>query len=387
MQIAIIAEYNPLHKGHLYQLDTLRKTFGDACITVILGGTFSQRGEPYVAPPYIRAEAAVRSGADLVLELPFPFSAAPASTFARAGVEIAAGFGADMLAFGSECGSIEMLTKMRDRLDGEDLQQKVSTYMQKEEFVSLGKTRIYALAYRELYGENGAETPNDILAVEYLRAIRRANAAIAPYTVQRIGDYKSGEGGFPSASTLRTLFASGGFDAIARELPKAAEHVFRSAHKAGLFGTNIEKLSSAVLLKLHSAQNASVAYSANGLQARLCAAAREVNSIQALRNAAATKRYTDAEIARAILYALLDVTAEKLEAPVRYTKLLAMNARGREVLAKEHPLPIITKPSALEKLPKKARLQYEQTLAAERAYALTLSGMYDFLRQSPHIIL
>ena len=89
MQIAVICEYNPFHLGHAYQIAQIRARFGeDACITAVLGGLFSQRGEPYIAPPYVRAQAAVCCGADLVLELPYPWSAAPAAYFARAGVEI-----------------------------------------------------------------------------------------------------------------------------------------------------------------------------------------------------------------------------------------------------------------------------------------------------------
>ncbi|MBQ9133731.1 MAG: nucleotidyltransferase family protein, partial [Clostridia bacterium] len=172
MHIAIIAEYNPLHNGHAYQIEHLRRTFGaDACITVILGGIFSQRGEPYIAPPYVRAEAAIAAGADLALELPFPFSCAPASIFARAGVEIAEKIGADMLAFGSECGDLEKLQTVRTRLDGAELQNKVAAYLGQPAYAAMGKTRVYALAYKELYGEDGAALPNDILAIEYLRAM------------------------------------------------------------------------------------------------------------------------------------------------------------------------------------------------------------------------
>ena len=387
MQIAIIAEYNPLHNGHAYQIEHLRRTFGeDACITVILGGIFSQRGEPYIAPPYIRAEAALAAGADLVLELPFPFSSAPASVFARAGVEIATAIGADMLAFGSECGDIETLQTMRMRLDGTELQDKVAAYLKQPEYAAMGKTRVYSLAYKALYGEDGAALPNDILAIEYLRAIARTGTRLTPYTLRRVGDYKSGEGGFASATTLRKGYAARGIEALHGEMPDAAYSIFADAEKNGLFAPNIEKLASAVLLKLlETDPTAAIAFSGGGLLGRLRAAAASANSIAELTALAATKRYTDAEIARCLLYVLFSVSAADMDAPVCYTRLLAANARGRQILALPHDIEILTKPSAYDKLTDAARAQYEKTFAAERAYALCLDGEYNHMRQSPRI--
>lgn len=388
MHIAIIAEYNPLHNGHAYQIEHLRRTFGaDACITVILGGIFSQRGEPYIAPPYVRAEAAIAAGADLALELPFPFSCAPASIFARAGVEIAEKIGADMLAFGSECGDLEKLQTVRTRLDGAELQNKVAAYLGQPAYAAMGKTRVYALAYKELYGEDGAALPNDILAIEYLRAMDALGAHLTPYTLRRVGDYKSGEGGFASATSLRRAYAERGIEALRGEVPDAAYGIFADAAASGLFAPDIEKLASAVLLRLHGAEpTADIAFSGGGLLGRLQGAAAHANSIAELTALAATKRYTDAEIARCLLYTLFSVGAADLGAPVHYTRLLAANARGRKVLAAAHPIEILTKPSACDKLSAAARTQYQKTFTAERAYALCLGGRYDHMRQSPRIL-
>lgn len=387
MHIAIIAEYNPLHNGHAYQIGHLRRTFGeDACITVILGGIFSQRGQPYIAPPYVRAEAAIATGADLVMELPFPFSCAPAAVFARAGAEIAEKIGADILAFGSECGDIEKLQTMRTRLDSAELQSKVATYLKAPDYAAMGKTRVYALVYKELFCEDGAEMPNDILSIEYLRTIARTGAHLTPYTLRRVGDYKSGEGGFASATSLRSAYAERGIEALHGEVPDAAYQIFASAAASGLFAPDIEKLTSAVLLRLHEVEpTADIAFSGGGLLGRLRTAAAQADSIAKLTALAATKRYTDAEIARCLLYTLFSVSAADLAAPAHYTRLLAANKRGRTVLAKEHAIEILTKPSAYDKLSAAARVQYEKTFSAERAYALCLAGKYDHMRQSPRI--
>lgn len=381
MHIAIIAEYNPFHSGHAYQIADLRARFGaDACITVILGGIFSQRGEPYIAPPYVRAEAATACGADLVVEMPFPFSCAPASIFARAGVEIAEKLGADILAFGSECGDIEVLQTVRARLDSAKLREALAA----AEDEAAGKTRLYARVYKELYGEDALTLPNDILAIEYLRAIEKSGAKLRPYTILRKGDYKSGADGFASASVLRRAYAERGIEALHSEIPSAAYEVFAKAEQNGLLAPDYEKLASAMLLKL-SVASADIAFSGGGLGKHLAKCAAKAKSIGELCALAATKRYTDAEIARCILYTLLDVCRADLDAPVCYTRVLAMRENGRRILAEKHPIEILTKPSASHKLSDAACIQYEKTFAAERAYALCLNGKYDHLRETPRI--
>lgn len=382
MHIAIIAEYNPFHNGHAYQIEQVRKAFGEeACITVILGGIFSQRGAPYIAPPYVRAEAAIACGADLAVELPFPFSCAPAGIFARAGVEIAEKLGADILAFGSESGDPLALATKRRRLDSDKFREALAAA--KDETVS--KTRLYARVYEEVYGEEAPNSPNDILAIEYLRAIEKSGAKIKPYTVLRKGDYKSGEGGFASASVLRDAYDIRGLDALRGEVPEAAYAVLEAAEQEGLLAPDYEKLAGAALLKFAEGKG-DVAFAGGGLSGHLAKAAKSVKSIDALLAAASTARYTDAEIARCILYTLLGVRGEDMDAPVLYTRVLAMRERGRAVLAKPHAIEILTKPSAVQKLSAAARAQYVKTFYAERAYAITLAGDYDHMKQTPRML-
>ena len=376
MHIAVITEYNPFHKGHEYQLSEIRKAFPDACITAIMGGIFSQRGAPYITTPYVRAEAAILCGADLVLELPFPFSCAPATVFARAGVEIAAKIGADVLAFGSECGDIAKLKTMLLRLDSAEMKEAV----EKSNHEIIGKSRAYSTAYKALYGEECSDMPNDILAIEYLRAINNGGYNIIPYTIKRIGDFKSGENGFASATSIRKNFKNGSFEKIACDLPSAAKNIYES----NIFGADIERISSAIIMNLFSANT--VAFSGGGLLGHVKNAAATAKSIEELTKKAATKRYTDAEISRCLLFALLNVTSDDLESPVYYTKLFAATKKGCDVLNREHGIEIITKPSAVNKLSKKAKIQYEKTFAAERAFALCLDGKYEFTKQSPRII-
>ena len=386
MHIAIIAEYNPFHKGHAYQIDTLRRNFGDdARISIILGGIFSQRGEPYVSTPYIRANAALSSGADLVLEMPFPFSCAPASIFARAGVEIAKSIGADILAFGSECGDTEKLTAIQEKLDSKEFAAAISK--KKRESDTLGRTRVCSETFKELFGDIfETDKPNDILAIEYIRAIKSLGAKIKPYAILRRGDYKSGEGEFASATSLRRDYAAGGIDAIKHGIPDSAFEIFSDAQKCGLLFPDFDRLSSAALLKL--AENtgpSSLAFSSSGIIGRLKSAAKKSSSITELLTHSATKRYTDAELSRALLYTLFSVSKSELDEPVYYTRLLAANKRGREVLSGIN-IELITKPSDTKDLSAKAVAQYERTFIAERAYALTLDGKYEHKCMTPKVL-
>mgnify|MGYP003304936874 CR=1 FL=1 len=376
MHIAIIAEYNPFHKGHAYQISEARRIF-----SVILGGIFSQRGETYIAPPYVRAEAAVKCGADIVFEMPFPFSAAPASIFARAGVEIAEKIGADVLFFGSECGDINKLYETLDRLDSREMKKALG----KKNAGACGKTRAYTEVFEKLYGESAPVTPNDILAIEYMRAIKNSGAKIKPYTILRKGDYKSGEGEFPSASSLRREFADGGISKIMHGIPSEAFEVFKTAEENGLLFPDVERLASAVLLKLSGDTPADIAFSGSGILGRLKNAAKEASSIAELLSLAATKRYTDAELSRAMLYTLFSVKRSHLAKKVHYTKLLAANSRGREILSQGVAIETVTKPSDTDKLSAAAKKQYLFTFTAERAYALCLKGKYMHLKQSPRI--
>lgn len=381
VHIAIITEYNPFHMGHGYQITEIKKAFPDACVTAIMGGIFSQRGEAYITTPYVRAEAAVRCGANLVIELPFPFSCAPAKIFARAGVEIAEKIGADMLVFGSECGSIDLLSKTLERLESDEMKTAVQEY----DDGSISKMRAYSLAYKKLFGEESPDMPNDILGIEYLRAIKSRGFKITPYTIKRVGDYKGGKSGFASASLLRTIYKKEGIDAITCGIPTAAYEVYGNAHKNGLFGTNFEKLSGAVMLEF-AKSNTDIAFSGGGLYNYIQKQAASATKIKDLLDAAPTSRYTLSEIARCILYTLLGVKSPEFDDDVHYTRLFAADSKGRETLKNITAIELITKPSATHLLSEKALSQYKRTFLAERAFAMCFDGIYEFTKQTPKVI-
>ena len=185
---AVICEYNPFHFGHKYQIETMKRNFGSGCrIIAIMSGCFTQRGEPAIFDKYTRAESALRCGCDLVLELPLPHSMSGAEFFARAGVYIADSIGVvDLLFFGSECGELTRLQTVAERMSSDEFRQACTEERSKDKGAQTGRLRDEI--YRRLWGDEPILSgSNNLLALEYLRALKRFNSPIQPYAVKRVG--------------------------------------------------------------------------------------------------------------------------------------------------------------------------------------------------------
>ena len=333
--IGIIAEYNPFHRGHEAQLRTLRARFGENCaLAVALGGCFTQRGEAAVFTKYARAEAAIRCGADLVLELPLPWAVSSAEGFARGGVGVLDAFGCGVLAFGSECA------------DGEKL-RRIALLTGDERFPGLlrealaGGTGFAAARQKALEALAGEALPelgarNDILAVEYLRALDARSSGMTPLALPRFGE-------FPPASALRRK------EDFFPDLPEEAAAVFRRETALGRRAVP-ERLDAAILSRLRSmtaSELAALPGAAEGLENRLKRAAAEAGTLEELVTLATTKRYPAARIRRMALAALLGIPAGREKGLPPYLRVLGLNARGARCLREASPsLPVVTKPAS-----------------------------------------
>ena len=333
--IGIIAEYNPFHRGHETQLRLLRSRFGaDCAVVVALGGCFTQRGEAALFTKYARAEAAVRCGADLVLELPLPWAASSAEGFARGGVEVLNALGAvDTLAFGSECadpGRLERIAALTS--DG-----RYDALLRRALGEGVGFAAARQKALESLAGEALPElrARNDILAVEYLRALKARGSATTPLPLPRFGE-------FPPASELRKK------PDFLPDLPEAAAEVFRREISLGR-KAEPERLDAAILARLRSMTEEELAAlpgAAEGLQNRLKKAATAAGTLEELTALASTKRYPAARIRRMALAALLGIQAGLEKELPPYLRVLGLNARGAALLRGASPaLPVITRPA------------------------------------------
>ena len=345
MIFGVVCEFNPFHKGHKYLFERARELGADA-IVCVMSGNATQRGELAVADKYRRSEAAAREGADLVLELPFPWSSASAEYFARGAVAVLSEL-CDVLIFGSECGDTEKLCRAATLAGSEEFRAEYAE--------RLGKGRGSAEAYFSMLEEKSgcAFSSNDLLGIEYIRAINDLGSKMKPLAIRREGSgYRETRlgGGFPSATALREEWKKSGVGVTEEYLPTEAYEVFSRAEAEGDL-TDLGEIDSAIVsfFRLHSGEELSrFAEAGGGVAGRLCSAARESVSAEELLTKARSKRYTDAKLRRAMLFCLAGVEQEALAELPRYTSLLALSPKGREILAaarRSEGIPVVTKPA------------------------------------------
>ena len=323
----IICEYNPLHLGHKKQLDHIRKTVGpDGGIVCLMSGNFVQRGAPAILDKMRRAEAAVRCGADLVLELPVTYSLCSAEGFAAGGVRILSGF-CHRLCFGAETADGAALMATARALLAPEFPQMLR--QQLETGLSFPAARQAAL---EAMGLDASllQTPNNILAIEYCKAILSQSSAMRPMVIHRPGSYHdtAPDPENPSATALRQLMADREcWDAY---IPEAAIPCFAGAPQHTL--AQGEK---AILYRLRTMTDEefeALPYGSEGLWRKFMHAARKERTVEEILTAVKSKRYTRSRLDRMLMCAFLGITREDLESPAPYTRVLALNDRGREIL-------------------------------------------------------
>ena len=373
--VGIICECNPYHGGHEYLMQQARESGADAIICV-MSGNFVQRGEAAVLSPHARAEILVSSGADAIVELPFPYAASSAEFFGRAGVEILERLGVDEVWFGSETGDLHILSRYAEVAESEEFKAAYAEATEREG----GTASAYFSILSKMAGATTCE-PNDILAISYLRAIRSLGAKICPVTIKREGSGYSETnlvmGAFPSATALRRAWEENEIEAIMPYLPGVCGEVSRREGKAKTAPATLKNAEALVLgmLALTPAKELEgYAGLCGGLAGRICESAKKAATIEEFWSLCATKKYPDARIRRGVLAALLRVREEDLRAPVSYVRLLAANDAGRAFLSaarRTSDLPVVTRQTDLPKTPLAER-QFELESASAILYSKCL---------------
>lgn len=370
-----------MHRGHEYMIGELRRA-GVGTVVCLMSGSFVQRGDTAVTDKYDRAAAAVRSGADLVLELPFPWSCASAAYFAAAGVHILSALGIGNIAFGSESAE---LSRLRAAAEAADSDEKCASD------ASQGSAAAHFARIEDALG-CGRLPPNDILGVEYIRAARRLGTATEFIVIKRAGagfHDTDASAALPSATAMRAAILRG---ELPEGLTEASAESLRAAIAAGRAPATLGALGTAALWRFRSggAELGRYAECGGGVSGRLARAAAESGNLADMLTAAATKKYTSARLRRAVIFALAGVMKADLDALPSYTTVLASNARGRSFLAaarKKAGITVLTRPSAALRVEgDAARRQTELLLASEGLYSLALPvpcPAGSFLRQTP----
>lgn len=338
MQIAgIIAEYNPFHLGHAYHLEQTRAA-GATHIVSVMSGSFVQRGEPALFSKFARAKAAILGGADLVIELPTPYVLASAQTFAQAGVFLLDQLGANLLSFGSESGDLALLEGLLDRAAAAEASLEMNHFLK----TGMSYPRARAAAIDLLFGKEWSSRiagANNLLGIEYIKAIRNSHSKIKPMTIRRMGaghDDLHTADGFASASCLRKLLTEGKTESALSLMPPVTRDIWKTELREGRAPIRKESLDRLGLWKLRSmtAEDfARLSDVSEGLENRLVRAAGEAVSLADFCMRVKTKRYTLARIRRITCCALLDIHKELQLAPPSCIRVLAFNQRGTEILS------------------------------------------------------
>lgn len=324
----IICEYNPLHLGHAKQIATIRQNNADTGIVCLMSGNFVQRGMPAIFDKTYRAQAAIQCGADLVLELPVSAALSSAEGFAAEGVRILSTF-CDQLSFGVENADADKLMETAEKLLSpmflDLLKQELSTGC------SFPAAREKALSKLGI-DSSIIQTPNNILAVEYCKAVIAQNAKIKPSPIHRDGDYHSTviDSNNPSATSLRLLIENG--QPWSDYIPRQAYHCFKDASIH-----TIQAGERAVLAKLRTMTDEAyeqLPYGSEGLWRKLMKNARSLATLEEIIQATKSKRYTRTRLDRMIMCAFLGITKNDIQTPAPYVRVLALNDKGRSILTK-----------------------------------------------------
>lgn len=332
---AVICEYNPFHNGHKYLIEQVKKD-GDTVVAV-MSGSFTQRGDVAISDKFSRAEIAVRNGADMVIELPAVYSCANAETFAKGGVEIINSLGiADKLCFGAEDADADLLKLAGEAFEDEEFKEELKRLMDSGEYYPRAVEKALEAIYSPALAST-AQKPNNILAVEYIKALK--GTEIEPVAVERIGaahDSSDVSGNITSASNIREMIKSG------RDYsPFVPDYKIKAP-------ADLSRLERIILYKLRTMSKEDIKKLpdiSEGLENRIYDAARCSKTLDEFFETVKTKRYTMARIRRIAVSALLNINTEYSKAGAKYVRVLAFNEKGAELMSeikKRGSLPLIT---------------------------------------------
>lgn len=390
--LGIIAEYNPLHSGHFHHLKTaIDETKADYTI-IALSGNFVQRGEPAIFDKWVRAEMALRAGADLVIEIPTYFVLQSAEGFARSGVSLLANCGITDLSFGSESGDVRSLQRLADWLESPKAQSSIVT--------SLKSGISYAAAIQRSAENQGGEIAklagilaraNNILAIEYLRAIKRTSEMVNIHTVKRIGPQHGSlvTGEFASATAIRKLLHGGRIEQAREFIPPQLAQFFTATLKDCVF---TEDFSHAILYSLCVTATdilRTLPACSEGLENRLKTAVLHAENAFDLVQEVKTKRYPLTRIQRLLMQTMLQfqtVTTMHNYAP--YLRILGCSPSGKRLLSgivKLNKSPLVYSARDVHRLSPSAKTLLDLDIRAAQIYNLARSpkARYEDLDKTP----
>ncbi len=344
--LGIVGEYNPFHNGHLYHLNESKKITGANYTVAVISGNFVQRGNVALIDKWTRAKMAILNGIDLVLELPCIYSISSAENFASGAIKILNSLKiVDSISFGSEINDMSVLKEFATILTEEPDEYKSLLAHELSKGISFPKARENALLMYlndiRKYA-NVLSSPNNILAIEYLKALQLSESTIQPISIKRKGPgYNSNMviDDFASGTAIRRFISDRNFYSLDKVLPKVSYDILAEAVKKGHYVKGIESFEKEIMFTLRRMTTADIANLpdvSEGLENTIKNAANSCNNLSEFIKLVKSKRYTQTRIDRILLYALLGFTKEDMEDSKRidpYIRVLGFNSKGQELLS------------------------------------------------------
>ena len=315
--IGIICEYNPFHNGHLYHIKKIKELYPNSLIILVLNGYFLERGEISIQTKESKALIALQYGVDIVLELPFVFGTQSSDTFASISLKILNNFGINRLIFGSESNNINKITELANKQLDKEYDNIVKKY--------LNKGVNYPTALARALNEDFEFTPNDLLAISYVKEIIKNNYPIIPETIKRTNNYhdKKSNDRIISASNIREKINNN--LAINKYIPNESLN--------NIINVNYNKLWLLIKYKINTSHNLAIYLDVDeGIENRLKKLVNECNSYQDFINNIKTKRYTFNRINRMLIHILIGLKKEDNIKMLDYIKVLGMTSKGKKHL-------------------------------------------------------
>lgn len=344
--LGIVGEYNPFHNGHLYHLEQSKKMTSSNYTVAIMGGNFTQRGSTSLIDKWSKAEAAIQNGIDLVIELPVLYTTSSAENFADGAIKILDSLKVvDYISFGAETSDVDILNKFADVLYHEPRKYKILLSHELSKGISYPKARenalmIYLNDIRKCV--NVLSSPNNILGIEYLKALKKYKSNIMPISIARYESAyndSSYSGNIASATAIRNIIKNNGFDILRRLLPSSSYSILIKNIKQGHIIPDISVFEKQIIYNLRKMETSEIAMLPDvteGLEFAIKKAANSCNNLNDLLNIIKSKRYTSTRIQRILLYALLGITKKDIDISKKttpYIRVLGLNNRGKFLIS------------------------------------------------------
>lgn len=343
--LGIIAEYNPFHNGHLLHLEKSKKICDAQYSVCVMSGNFVQRGNTSIVNKWIRAEMALKSGVDLVLELPTVYSISSAENFAEGAIKLLNSLKiVDTVSFGSENSDINVLNRISSILQEEPKQYLELLNSELKKGLSFPKARENAILLYlndEKY-LNILNQPNNTLAIEYLKALKKYKSHISPISVKREKVFYNSNcivDEYASATAIRNMIIHEQFNDIRKVVPTSSYNLLMDEIEKGHLVIDISKFEKEILYairRLSADDIKNIPEVTEGLENAIKNASNSCNNLAELINIVKSKRYTQTRIQRILLYILLNITKKDMylsRKNIPYARILGYSPQGKELIS------------------------------------------------------